>query len=138
MALRLHIRAAEHRGCWLGAVCLSEESGLVVKGKEFSKLVAHRVRRRSGDSRELAAQLAPLEELRESNEPAEINGPQVVAQENGAIVVGVEQPKVAKEVVETQERNGALGLEPVVIVIVGLMLVFIMFIAWQISQMPRN
>jgi hypothetical protein len=109
-----------------------------VKGKEFSKLVAHRVRHRSGDSHELAAQLAPLEELRESNEPAEINGSRVVAEENGAIVVGVEQPEVAKEVVAAEERNGAFGLEPVVIVIVGLMLAFIMFIAWQISQMPRN
>jgi hypothetical protein len=109
-----------------------------VKGKEFSKLVAHRVRHRSGDSHELAAQLAPLEELRESNEPGEINDSQVVAQESGAIVVGVEQPEVAKEVVAAEERNGALGLEPVVIVIVGLMLAFIMFIAWQISQMPRN
>ena len=109
-----------------------------MKGKEFSKRVAHRVRHRSGDSRELAARLAPLEELRQSNEPAEINGSQVVAQDNGAIVVGVEQPEVAKEVVEAEERNGALGLEPVVIVIVGLLLAFIVFIAWQISQMPRN
>ena len=105
-----------------------------MKGKEVS---IHRVRPR-GDSRELAAQLAPLEELRESSEPAEINGSQVVAQENGAIVVGAEQPQVAKEVVEAKDRNGALGLEPVVIVIVGLMLAFIMFIAWHISQMPRN
>ena len=109
-----------------------------MKGKEFSKLVAHSVRHRSGDSRELAAQLAPLEELGESSEPAEINGSQVMAQENGAIIVGVEQPEVAKEVVAAEERNGAFGLEPVVIVIVGLMLAFIMFIAWQISQMPRN
>jgi hypothetical protein len=109
-----------------------------VKDKEFSKLVAHGVGHRRGDSRELAAQLAPLEELRESNEPAEIKGSQVVAQENGAIVVGVEHSGVVKEVVAAEERNGALGLEPVVIVIVGLMLAFIMFIAWQISQMPRN
>lgn len=107
-----------------------------MKGKEFSKLVAHRVRHRSGD--ELAAQLAPLEELGESCEPGQINGSQFMAQENGAIVVGVEQPEVGKEVVAAKERNGAFGLEPVVIVIVGLMLAFIMFIAWQISQMPRN
>lgn len=98
----------------------------------------HPVRRRSGDSRELAAQLAPLEELHESSESGEINSSQAVAQENGAIVVGVDQPEVAKEVVEAEERNGTLGLEPVVIVIVGLMLAFIVFIAWQISQMPRN
>jgi hypothetical protein len=109
-----------------------------MKGEKVSKLVGHRVRHRSRDSRELAAQLAPLEELRESSEHGQINGSQVVAQENGAIVVGVEQPEVAKEVVAAEERNGALSLEPVVIVIVGLMLAFIMFIAWQISQMPRN
>jgi hypothetical protein len=109
-----------------------------VKGKEFSRLIAHRVRHRRGDSRELAAQLAPLEELHESSEPAETNGSQIVAQENGAIVVGVEQPAVAKEVVAAEERNGALGLEPVVIVIVGLMLAFIAFIAWQISQLPAK
>ena len=107
-----------------------------MKGQEFSKFVAHRVRH--GDSRELAAQLAPLEELHESREPGEINNSQVVAQENGAIVVGVDQPEVVKEVVEAEERNGAWGLEPVVVVIVGLMLAFIVFIAWQISQMPRN
>lgn len=105
-----------------------------MKDKEVT---IHRIRPR-GDSRQLAAQLAPLEELHESNEPAEINGSQVVAQENGAIVVGVDQPELAKEVVEVEEENGALGLEPVVIVIVGLMLAFIVFIAWQISQMPRN
>ena len=109
-----------------------------MKGEELSKLVAHKTRHRSGDSRELAAQLAPLEELDEANEPAEINGSKVVAQQNGAIVVGVEQPEVAKEVVEAEERNGALGLEPVVIVIVGLLLAFIVFIAWQISQLPRD
>jgi uncharacterized membrane protein YqjE len=105
-----------------------------VKDKEVS---VHPVRRRS-DSRTLAAQLAPLEELRESQEPAGINGSQLVAQENGAIVVGVEQLELAKEVVEVEEQKRTLGLEPVVIVIVGLMLAFIMFIAWQISQMPRN
>ena len=108
-----------------------------MKGKELSKLVAHRVRHRSGDSRELAAQLAPLEELRESSE-ASTDGSQVVAQENGAIVVGAEQPELAKEVVAAKERKGALGLEPVVIVIVGLILAFIGFIAWQISRMPAQ
>ena len=106
-----------------------------MKGKELSKLVAHRVRHRSGDTDELAAQLAPLEELSEPSE-AGTNASQLVAQENGAIVVGAERPELAKEVVAAEERNGALGLEPVVIVIVGLLLAFIVFIAWQISQMP--
>jgi len=108
-----------------------------VKSKELSKFVAHRLRRRSGDTRELAAQLAPLEELKESGE-ASTDGAQLVAQENGTIVVGAEQPELVKQVVADEERNGALGLEPVVIVIVGLLLAFIVFIAWQISRMPAE
>ena len=106
-----------------------------MKGKEVS---VHPVRPRSGDTRDLAAQLAPLEELRESNETSGTNASQLVAQENGAIVVGAEQSEHAREVVETEERNGGWRLEPVVIVIVGLMLAFIVFIAWQISQMPAS
>ena len=109
-----------------------------MKGKELSKLVVHRLRRRSGDTREMAAQLAPLEELRESSESGRSNASQVVAHENGAIVVGVEQTELAKEGVAAEDRNGALGLEPVVIVIVGLLLAFIVFIAWQISRMPAE
>ena len=105
-----------------------------MKGKKVS---IHPVRRRSDDTHELAAQLAPLEELSEASE-AGTNGSQLVAQENGAIVAGVDQPELAKNVVAAEERNGALGVEPVVIVIVGLLLAFIVFIAWQISQMPAN
>lgn len=136
MALRLYICATKYRWRRPGAVCLSEEGGLVVKGKELSKLVAHGVRRRSGDTHELAAQLAPLEELSEASETK--NGSKLVAQENGAIVVGSEQTELAKEVVAAAERNGALGVEPVVIVIVGLLLAFIVFIAWQVSRMPAQ
>ncbi len=108
-----------------------------MKSKELSKFVAHRLRRRSGDTRELAAQLAPLEELGESGE-ANTSASQLVARENGIIVVGAEQTELAKEVVAAEERNGALGLEPVVIVIAGLILAFIVFIAWQISRMPAE
>ena len=111
---------------------------MAVKGKEFSKVVAHHTRHQSGDTRELAAQLAPLEELDKSGETSQTNGSQVVAQEDGAIVVGSEQTELAKEVIEAEDRNGALGLEPVVIVIVVLMLAFIVFIAWQISQLPAE
>lgn len=109
-----------------------------MRSKELSKHVAHRLRRRSGDTREMAAQLAPLEELRESSESGRTNASQVVAHENGVIVVGAEQTELAKEVVAAEKRNGALGLEPVVIVIVGLLLAFIAFIAWQISKMPAE
>ena len=109
-----------------------------MKGKELSKLVAHRLTRRSGDTHELAAQLAPLEELGELSGAGRTNGSQLVAQENGAIVVGAEQTELAKKVVAAEARNGGLGLEPVVIVIVGLLLAFIVFIAWQISRMPAQ
>lgn len=109
-----------------------------MKSKELSKLVSHRLRRRSGDTREMAAQLAPLEELDESSESGRTNASQVAAQENGLIVVGAEQTQLAKEVIAAEERKGALGLEPVVIVIVGLVLAFIAFIAWQVSQMPAS
>lgn len=106
--------------------------------KTTAQSLAHRFHKHRGDSSDLAAQLAPLEELGESNESGRTSGSQLVAQENGAIVVGAEQTKLAKEVVAAEERNGALGLEPVVIVIVGLLLAFIVFIAWQISQMPPS
>ena len=104
-------------------------------GKEVS---VHPVRPRSGDTRELAARLAPLEELNESRETRRSNTSQVVAQENGAIVVGAEPAELAKEVVAADERSSGSRLEPVVIVIVGLMLAFIVFIAWQISLLPAN
>ena len=109
-----------------------------MKGKEFLRVVVHRTRPRSGDTRELAAQLAPLEELTKSGEASQTQASQVVAQEDGAIVVGSEQTELAKEVVEAEEGNGGFTLEPVVVVIVVLMLVFIVFIAWQISQLPAE
>ena len=106
-----------------------------MSGKEVS---VHPVRPRSGDTRELAARLAPFEELEEPGEVTRTNASQLVAQENGAIVVGGEQSELVKEVIAAEERDGGLRLEPVVLVIVGLMLAFIVFIAWQISQMPAS
>jgi hypothetical protein len=108
-----------------------------VKARERSKLIAHSLHRHSDDTDELAAQLAPLEELSGQNK-AGMNGSQLVAQEDGAIVVGAEQLELAKEVMAGEEQNGAFGVEPVVIVIVGLLLAFIVFIAWQISMMPAQ
>ena len=37
---------------------------------------------------------------------------------------------------EGGDEKTYLGMEPVVLVILGIMLVFIAFIAWQISLMP--
>ena len=104
-----------------------------MKSKEVS---VHPVRPRSGDTRELAARLAPLEEIAETSDARRTA--QMVAQENGAIVVGAEQSEIAREVVAADERTAGSRLEPVVLVIVGLLLAFIVFIAWQISQMPAT
>ena len=103
-----------------------------------SRVHLHRLHEHKDDTRDLAARLAPLEEL--LSEDTEIvatsgDGLRIVAQDNGAIVVGVAQTDLARELVAAKARNGPFGLEPVVIVIVGLMLAFIVFIAWQISQM---
>lgn len=106
--------------------------------KKYAHLLSHRLRRR-GDSRELAEELAPLEELvpGESEKPAnQLDKPQLVAQENGAIVVGRNKLTLREDVVDISDRKLILGLEPVVLVIVGLLLAFIVFIAWQVSRMP--
>jgi hypothetical protein len=50
--------------------------------------------------------------------------------------VGRNKPALPDDVIDRSDRNGIFGLEPVVIVIVGLLLAFIVFIAWQISRMP--
>jgi len=106
-----------------------------VKHRTVSKLLTHRLRRRTPKTSELASQLAPLEELKPAGPGGRINGSAGVAQEHGAIVVGTEQTAVPREVIESEERNGLFGIEPVVIIIVGLLLVFIAFIAWQVSRM---
>lgn len=109
--------------------------------KEKTSRFSHRFWRRSGDTRELAERLAPLEELppAESKKPAaRVDNSQVVAQEAGAIVVGRNKPSLPEDVVDRSDQNRVFGLEPVVIVIAGLMLAFIIFIAWQISQMPSK
>ena len=102
-----------------------------MKEKRFSQLLSHRLRRRSRDTRELAAQLAPLEELKSKEDKRT-----VATQEDGVIVIGRDQATLAKEVMETEAPKNVLRLEPVVIVIVGLLLAFIAFIAWQVSRMP--
>jgi hypothetical protein len=107
---------------------------------EITHILQHRLKRRRGDTRELAAQLAPLEELR----PEVIAGrgvpgdsPGLVSQQNGAIVVGNHMLHLSKDVVEVETQK-RLRIEPVVLMIVALMLAFIIFIAWQVSQMPAN
>jgi hypothetical protein len=87
-----------------------------------------------GDTQELAAQLAPLEERGGG-------GAQGGAAQNngGSIVVDTGALKMPAGLAAQQEDRRILGFEPVVIFIVVLALAFIAFIAWQVSQMaPTN
>lgn len=112
-----------------------------MKKRKLSHLLSHRVRRPTGDTRELAERLAPLEELLppKPRKPATpVDSSHVVDQEEGVIVVGRNKPTLPEDMVERNDHNGVFGLEPVVIVILGLLLTFIVFIAWQISRMPAQ
>jgi hypothetical protein len=83
--------------------------------------------------------LAPLEELlpAESGKPVnQTDSSQVAAQETGAIVVGRNKLTLPEDVVDVSDRKQIFGVEPVVLVIVGIFLAFIIFIAWQVTRMP--
>jgi len=81
------------------------------------------------DPTELAARLAPPEE--------QADGTAAHADsEFAAIVVDAEGVNLSGDIVERPPEKTFLGMEPVVLVILGFMLAFIGFIAWQISTMP--
>jgi hypothetical protein len=95
----------------------------------------HRNRKR-GDSNQIAAQLAPLEE--QNRDAAQKQG----ASENGSnqggkIVIDKQDLQIPKGVNEA-EGASPLGIDPIVIVIVALLLAFIAFIVWQVSLMPEK
>ena len=100
-------------------------------------------KRNKGDTAQLAAQLAPLEE--QDTHAARLqgangrnkgqNGGRLI-QEHGALIIDTDHLNLPKELTESGESR-FWDIEPVVLVIVGVMLVFIAFIAWQISLMPR-
>lgn len=110
--------------------------------KHFSYMIKHRLTRKKGDTAQLAAQLAPLEEQHVAELPRVESGPGSTNaganQQSGAIVVGKEDLRLSKDIMEGGAGRGFLGMEPVVLVILGVMLAFIVFIAWQISQMPAE
>jgi hypothetical protein len=100
-----------------------------------------RGRRKKGDTAQLAAQLAPLEELAGTDAPAQAgSSPQFGKTEldphYGAIVVDNENLHVPEDIMEGGNEKTYLGMEPVVLVIVGVLLAFIAFIAWQITLLP--
>jgi hypothetical protein len=103
--------------------------------------IHYRGKRKKGDTAQLAAQLAPLEELAKQGIEVPVGtSPQVGAPRTdphyGAIVIDNEDLHVPKDIMEGGDETTYLGMEPVVLVILGFMLLFIAFIAWQISLMP--
>jgi hypothetical protein len=100
----------------------------------------HRVKRKKSDTTQLAAELAPLEEQKKREAPEQGESAQGgshggATQEYGAIVVN-ESVTLHEDIMEGRVASGFLGMEPVVLVILGFMLAFIAFIAWQISRIP--
>ena len=110
-----------------------------MKQRHSSRFHSRRKKHRKGDTDQLAAQLAPLEEQNKPAAENQIGGPLNTAVEAerhfGAIIVD-NDVKVAPDISETQEKKQFLGMEPVVLVVLILMLSFIAFITWQVSQMP--
>ncbi len=103
--------------------------------KQLSRLLQSRPKRRKGDTQQLAAQLAPLEEQKTHEQTM---GQRGAVQESGAIIVGYQGVRLSHDVVEHRASQRFLDMEPVVLFILGLMLAFIAFIAWQIWRMPPD
>jgi hypothetical protein len=100
-------------------------------------------RRRKGDTAELAAQLAPLEEQSakgavKDGSAISMSGNGQVSQDAGAIIVDKDLAHVHMAMMEGGDEKTFLGMEPVVLVILCIVLVFIAFVAWQITQMPAK
>jgi hypothetical protein len=110
--------------------------------KRFSNRLHVRGNSKKGDTAQLAAQLAPLEELEKAGRPTQIASPHLgdakADPHYGAIVVDNENLNLPKDMIEGRDEKTILGIEPVVLVILGVMLTFIAFIAWQISLMPAQ
>ena len=100
----------------------------------------HLGRRKKGDTPQLAAQLAPLEEQNKRASDHQMRTHSLTEgganQEVGAIVIENRVGTLGKDITDETSKDTILGMEPVVLVILGGMIIFIIFIAWQISQMP--
>jgi len=102
-----------------------------------------RKRRRKGDTDQLAAQLAPLEEQDKPAAEHQTGTPLHISSDRtdrhfGSIIVDNEDLTVSADIMEPQGERHFLGMEPVVLVVLILMLGFIAFITWQISLMPAR
>lgn len=112
-----------------------------MKNRNSSRFHSRRKKRRKGDTDQLAAQLAPLEEQDRPAAEHQIGSPLSAINGEadrhfGQIIVDNEDLKLARDIVETEEEKQFLGMEPVVVVVLILVLGFIGFITWQISLMP--
>ena len=113
---------------------------------DIKKLTFHRRSRRKarkGDIAQLAAQLAPLEERIKpaAVKQVGIDSPSGNGQADpdyGAITVDKDPSRVPRDMMEGGDEKTLFGMEPVVLVILAVMLTFIAFITWQISQMPAK
>lgn len=107
--------------------------------------LSHRLglgKRKKGDTAQLAAKLAPLEEQNKLASDHQMRSHSLAeggaSQEVGAIVIENRSGTLGKDITDEGSEQTFLGMEAVVLVILGVMLVFIIFIAWQISQMPAQ
>ena len=102
---------------------------------------SRRKQNKKGDTNQLAAQLAPLEEQDKQaaieQVGAALTSPNDQTDPNyGAIVVDNANLVVPQDIEDEQAKKRFLGMEPVVIVLLILFLAFIAFVAWQITLMP--
>ncbi len=113
---------------------------------DIKRLALHRSSRkkaRKGATAKLAAQLAPLEEVSKAAAGKQIgidsaSGDGQIAQDSGAIIVDRDLTNIPHDLMEEGGEKTFLGMEPVVLVILGVMLIFIAFVAWQITQIPTK
>jgi len=109
---------------------------------KFTEHFGYKGRRKKGDTASLAAQLAPLEEQdaraarkQGANARSANNSNGAPIQDHGALIIDKDTVRLPKGFVEGGQGKHFLGIEPVVLVIVIIALMFTAFIAWQISGM---
>ncbi|MEO7970607.1 MAG: hypothetical protein ABI698_04855 [bacterium] len=100
----------------------------------------HLGRRKKGDTAQLAARLAPLEEQTKRASDHQMRTHSLTEgganQEVGAIVIENRAGTLGKDITDETSTDTFMGMEPVVLVILGGMIIFIIFITWQISLLP--
>ncbi|HEX7330154.1 MAG TPA: hypothetical protein VF290_01560 [Pyrinomonadaceae bacterium] len=111
-----------------------------MKNTNSSRPHFRRKKRRKGDTDQLAAQLAPLEEQDKPAAEHQIGAPLKAPSDQyfGSIIVDNDDLKVSPDFMETKDDKRILGMEPVVLVVLIVMLTFIAFIAWRITLMPAR